>query len=127
MCLLVEHQYVQLNGGNRVFVLRCRLGRNRIRSRFLCAVCDQLILVRDQLLLSPNELPNKYPLKPHEMLARKERMMATFLNYSGDLDGVLDNHVLRKFGFEKNAPYKMHVRKECFKDLKRGKILPEAV
>ena len=103
------------------------LGGNRVRSRLPCAVCDQLISVRDQVLLSPNELPNKHLLKPHddEMLARKERVMATFLNHPGDLDKGLDNHVLSKFGFQKNAPYKMHMGKECLKDLKRGKI-PEA-
>lgn len=105
--------------------LTTHLGGNRVRSRLPCAVCDQLISVRDQVLLSPNELPNKHLLKPHEMLARNERVMATFKNYPGDSDKVLDNHVLSKFGFQKNAPYKMHVGKECLKDLKRGKI-PEA-
>ena len=94
-------------------------------NRSPCAVCDRLTLVREQRLLSADQLPNKHLLLAHSKLSQHQRVKNTFTDYPGDSTKQLDGIVLRKHGFENTAPYKMHVGKECYDDLNRG-VIPDA-
>jgi len=55
-------------------------------------VCDRLTLVREQRLLSADELPNKHLLVAHSKLSKHQRVKNTLTDYPGDstkqLDGV---------------------------------------
>ena len=59
-------------------------------NRSPCAVCDRLTLVREQRLLSADQLPNKHLLLAHSKLSQHQRVKNTFTDCPGDQTKQVD-------------------------------------